>query len=135
MLSDTLVYILAVILNAGNLFLQVFFAVMYSDLEADFVNPIELCNKLNVYLLPEAGLQAFITLLLLLSGQWLALLLNAPIVAWNVRKFLNNNFMLDATEIFRTVHGHKKETFAKIAFHLVLFFFYLYSMIVCLVRD
>lgn len=41
-------YLTAVFLNAGNLFLQVFFAVMYSDLEADYINPVDLCNKLNM---------------------------------------------------------------------------------------
>jgi hypothetical protein len=41
------VYLSAVFLNGANLFLQVFFAVMYSDLEADYINPVDLCNKLN----------------------------------------------------------------------------------------
>lgn len=40
-------YLLAVFLNCGNLFLQVYFAVMYVDLESDYINPIELCQKLN----------------------------------------------------------------------------------------
>lgn len=35
-------------MNAGNLFMQVFFAVMYSDLESDYINPVDLCNKLNM---------------------------------------------------------------------------------------
>jgi hypothetical protein len=41
-------YIIALLANAANLFLQVYFAVMYSDLEADYINPIDLCNKLNI---------------------------------------------------------------------------------------
>lgn len=40
-------YLAAVLLNAGNLFLQVFFSVMYSDLESDYINPVDLCNKVN----------------------------------------------------------------------------------------
>lgn len=31
---------------------------------------------------------AFLTLLFLLSGQWLAFLLNAPLVAFNVNKYV-----------------------------------------------
>lgn len=41
-------YLAAVLLNAVNLFLQVFFAVMFADLESDYINPVDLCSKLNV---------------------------------------------------------------------------------------
>jgi len=43
--------------------------------------------------------------------------------------------MLDATEIFRTLNRHKKESFIKLGFHLVMFFFYLYAMIVALIAG
>ena len=63
--------------------------------------------------------------------------------------------MLDATEIFRKLNVHKKvriasilrfpsamtradtcqESFIKLGFHLLMFFFYLYSMIVALIKD
>ncbi|CAN6600423.1 ER-derived vesicles protein Erv14p [Trichomonascus vanleenenianus] len=126
-------YLLAVFLNAGNLFMQVFFAVMYSDLEADYINPVDLCNKVNVFILPEAGLHAFLTALLLLFGQWFIFLVNVPLLAWNVNKVLKNTHKLDATEIFRTVNTHKKEAFIKLGIHLLLFFYYLYAMIAAIV--
>lgn len=34
--------------------------------------------------------------------------------------------MYDATEIFRTLDSHKKETYLKLAFYLLSFFYYLY---------
>ena len=34
--------------------------------------------------------------------------------------------MYDATEIFRTLSGHKKEAFIKLGFYLLSFFYYLY---------
>ena len=34
--------------------------------------------------------------------------------------------MYDATEIFRTLPQHKKESFIKLGFYLVTFFYYLY---------
>ena len=43
--------------------------------------------------------------------------------------------MLDATEIFRTLNRHKKESFVKLGFHLIMFFFYLYAMIVALIAG
>jgi hypothetical protein len=81
---------------------------------------------------------AVLTLFFLLSGQWLAFLLNSPLVAFNANKWvsfltnirtalltpslfsrvMNKNHMLDATEIFRTL--------SQLGFYLVSFFYYLY---------
>ncbi|KAF3903920.1 hypothetical protein ABW21_db0202557 [Orbilia brochopaga] len=135
MSGEAWLYLLAVLLNAVNLFMQVFFTIMYSDLECDYINPIDLCNRLNSYIIPEAAVHGFLTALFLINGYWLALLLNLPLLAFNVKKFLDNAHLLDATEIFRTLNKHKKESFIKLGFHLVMFFFYLYSMIVALIRD
>ncbi|KAF3918994.1 hypothetical protein ABW20_dc0109730 [Dactylellina cionopaga] len=135
MTGESWLYLLAVLLNAVNLFLQVFFTIMYSDLECDYINPIDLCNRLNSYIIPEAAVHGSLTALFLINGYWLALALNLPLVAFNVKKFLDNAHLLDATEIFRTLNKHKKESFIKLGFHLVMFFFYLYSMIVALIRD
>ncbi|KAF3924728.1 hypothetical protein AA313_de0208296 [Arthrobotrys entomopaga] len=135
MTGESWLYLLAVLLNAVNLFLQVFFTIMYSDLECDYINPIDLCNRLNSYIIPEAAVHGFLTVLFLINGYWIALILNLPLLAFNVKKVLDNAHLLDATEIFRTLNKHKKESFIKLGFHLVMFFFYLYSMIVALIRD
>ena len=67
-------------------------------------------------------------------------------------RIFDNQHLLDATEIFRKLNVHKKvrsdkvvdrwfgltglqESFIKLGFHLLMFFFYLYSMIVALIRD
>ena len=71
-----------------------------------------------------------------------------------LHRIFDNAHLLDATEIFRKLNVHKKvsqralkflesrltyissqESFVKLGFHLVMFFFYLYSMIVALIRD
>ncbi|KAG9679571.1 putative ER-derived vesicles protein ERV14, partial [Aureobasidium melanogenum] len=135
MSGEAWLYLIAVLINAVNLFLQVFFTIMYSDLECDYINPIDLCNRLNTYIVPEAAVHAFLTILFLINGYWLALILNLPLLAWNAKKIFENQHLLDATEIFRKLNVHKKESFIKLGFHLVMFFFYLYSMIVALIRD
>ena len=38
--------------------------------------------------------------------------------------------MYDATEIFRALPGHKQETFVKLGFYLLSFFYYLYRCVV-----
>lgn len=80
-------------------------------------------------------------------------------------RIYDKNHLLDATEIFRKLNVHKKvraiascvlhsrpmadtslvpsrlltialqESFIKLGFHLLMFFFYLYSMIVALIKD
>ena len=117
---------------------------MYSDLESDYINPIELSHKLNPWFIPEAALHAFLALLLLISGFWLVFLLNLPLLAYNVNIFVKKEkkkrkkkttHLLDATEIFRTLSKHKKESLLKLGVHLFMFFFYLYRMIMALVGD
>jgi hypothetical protein len=90
---------------------------MFSDLECDYINPIDLCNKLNQvcispftprhapplaaifflstslildpqFVLPENLTHAFLTTLFLLSGQWTAFLLNVPLLAFNANKYV-----------------------------------------------
>jgi len=135
MSGEAWLYLLAVLINAVNLFLQVFFTIMYSDLECDYINPIDLCNRLNAYIVPEAAVHAFLTFLFVINGYWLTILMNLPLLAFNGKKIFDNQHLLDATEIFRKLNVHKKESFIKLGFHLIMFFFYLYSMIVALIRD
>jgi hypothetical protein len=48
---------------------------------------------------------------------------------------MGKNHMYDATEIFRTLSGHKKESFIKLGFYLISFFYYLYRMILALISG
>ena len=53
---------------------------------SDYINPIDLCNRLNTYIIPEAAVHAFLTFLFLINGYWVALVLNLPLLAWNGKK-------------------------------------------------
>lgn len=59
---------------------------MLTDPRSDYINPIELCNRLNAYIIPEAAVHGFLTFLFLINGYWLALVLNLPLLAWNAKK-------------------------------------------------
>jgi protein cornichon len=114
---------------------------MFSDLECDYINPIDLCSKLNHFVLPDMILHGLITLLLLLFGNWIDFFVNLPIAAWNVHKYriltriLGQKYRFDATEIFRTIGAQKRESFVKLGFYLVCFFLFLYRMIESLVSQ
>ncbi|KAK9721208.1 hypothetical protein K7432_003601 [Basidiobolus ranarum] len=125
-MSDVFIFLFAVIFSALFLFGMVFYAIMLSDLECDYINPIDLCNRLNQFILPEYIGQYLISGIFLLSGNWMALIINLPVVAFNTMRITNGQHMYDATEIFRTLTAHKKETFLKLAFYLLCFFYYLY---------
>lgn len=133
MSGEAWLYLFAVLVNAVNLFLQVFFTIMYSDLEwyvssfasllatfcavissqarayiahiasgvlrqrrrlltvahdaySDYINPIDLCNRLNTYIIPEAAVHGFLTFIFLINGYWLPLILNLPLLGWNIKK-------------------------------------------------
>ncbi|CDS02827.1 hypothetical protein LRAMOSA00230 [Lichtheimia ramosa] len=133
MVGEAMLFIFAVVMAALLLFAMVFFVIMFSDLECDYINPIDLCNKLNQFVLPEMATHAFLFFMFLINGSWMAMLLNLPLVAYNARKVMNHQHMYDATEIFRTLSVHKKECFIKVAFYLISFFYYLYRMIVALI--
>lgn len=111
-------FLFALILDMALMFAQVYFTVMYQDLASDYLNPIDLVNRLNPYILPEAGFHMFYTLLFLVTGNWLTFAFQAPLVAWNINKFLKKEWQLDATEIFRTLGRHQTESFAKLAFYV-----------------
>ena len=57
-----------------------------TDLPSDYINPIDLCNRLNTYIIPEAAVHGLLTFLFLINGYWLPFILNAPLLAWNVKK-------------------------------------------------
>jgi protein cornichon len=55
-------------------------------MHSDYINPIDLCNRLNTYIIPEAAVHAFLTAIFLINGYWLAFVLNVPLLAWNAKK-------------------------------------------------
>ncbi|KAL3897642.1 MAG: hypothetical protein SGCHY_003273 [Lobulomycetales sp.] len=43
--GEAMLFLLSVSIAAGLLFAMVYFIIMFSDLECDYVNPIDLCNR------------------------------------------------------------------------------------------
>ena len=59
---------------------------LLTTVSSDYINPIDLCNRLNTYIVPEAAVHAFLTALFLINGYWIALVLNLPLLAYNAKK-------------------------------------------------
>lgn len=79
-----------------------------------FLTAIPIVSITLQFVLPEMIAHAFLTTTFLFSFQFIALILNAPLVAYNVNKIMQKQHMYDATEIFRTLGAHKKECFIKL---------------------
>lgn len=128
-------FVTGLILNCLNCICQIYFTILYGDLEADYINSIELCKKVNILGVPEGILHAFISILFLFNGYWFVFLLNAPVMAYNASKVYKKTYLLDATDIFRILGRCKIECFLKLGFYLLIFFFYFYRMVTVLLEN
>lgn len=121
--------------TAGLLFVSVYSLVLFSDLTVDHINPIELCSILNRLIIPEYVGHFYVTSMLILRGYLVTALFNAPLIAFNVKRYLQKRHLLDNTSIFNDVHREKRVYEFKLAIHLLLFFTYLYHFIAKLVDE
>ncbi len=67
---------------------------------SDYINPIDLCNRLNTYIIPEAAVHGFLTFLFLINGYWLPLIINLPLLGWNIKKCVASDCDLLPPEAF-----------------------------------
>eukprot|EP00123_Amoebidium_parasiticum_P019284 comp24436_c0_seq1/m.46703 comp24436_c0_seq1/g.46703 ORF comp24436_c0_seq1/g.46703 comp24436_c0_seq1/m.46703 type:complete len:135 (-) comp24436_c0_seq1:418-822(-) len=134
-MASAILFVMAVILSALLLFMMVYFIIMFSDLEVDYINPIDLCQKLNQYVLPEYGVHGVLTLAFLLNMEILPFLINTPLLGYNIYNYTQGKHHLDPTVIFRDLNKHKRDCFVKLGFFLLCFFYYLYRMILALISH
>lgn len=66
---------------------------------SDYINPIDLCNRLNTYIIPEAAVHGFLTFLFLINGYWLPLIVNLPLLAWNAKKYVTHHHLGQAMRL------------------------------------
>jgi len=128
-LFGVLFFIFMLIVDCGLVFANVFFLALFSDLEADSINPIDLCRQVNTFMLPEIGVHAVATLLLLFTGSFIPFLINLPLVIWNIYRWKDKKYLLDATQIFRDLPFQTKILFVKLGFYMVCFCVYLFYLI------
>ncbi|XP_034935913.1 protein cornichon [Chelonus insularis] len=136
-----LAYIVALIIDAFLIFFAIYHVIAFDELKTEHKDPIEQCGSLNPLVLPEYGLHVFINILFLISGEWFSLLLNAPLIAYHINRYLTRPVMTgpglyDATSILNTnnLTRCQQEGWVKLAFYLLSFFYYLYGMISSLIH-
>jgi len=107
----------------------VYSIVSLGDLESDYLNPVDLCEKLNKFANTEIIGHVILTLLLLFFGSWYEFLLNLPVAIFNVKSILFKEHLIDPTTIFTHLNYHKKKSIIKLVIFMMAFFIYLYQFI------
>ncbi|XP_028171304.1 protein cornichon homolog 4 [Ostrinia furnacalis] len=140
-LAETLLFSLSLIDCGAILFLLVYYIITLSDLECDYLNAQECCEKLNYWLLPKYIAHSFITFLLLLHGQLVLFLINLPMFIWLTFEYLTipqgNLGAYDPAEIHNrgNLKKHLRDVMIYIGYYLIFFFIYLYCFILALLKG
>ncbi|XP_013146918.1 PREDICTED: protein cornichon homolog 4 [Papilio polytes] len=140
-LAETLLFSLSLVDCGAILFLLVYFIITLSDLECDYLNAQECCDKLNYWLLPKYIGHSFLTFLLLLHGQVILFLLNLPMFIWLSFEYFTvpqGNFgAYDPVEIHNRgqLKKHMRDVMIYIGYYLIFFFIYLYCFILALLKG
>ncbi|XP_053695568.1 protein cornichon [Sabethes cyaneus] len=135
-------YIVALIIDAFLIFFSIFHVIAFDELKTDYKNPIDQCNSLNPLVLPEYAMHALFNILFLFAGEWFALIVNMPLIAYNIWRYKNRPVMTrpglyDPTSIMNAdvLARCQREGWIKLAVYLLSFFYYLYGMIYSLIST
>uniref|UniRef100_A0A8C4QRC9 Uncharacterized protein n=1 Tax=Eptatretus burgeri TaxID=7764 RepID=A0A8C4QRC9_EPTBU len=133
-------YMLALLLTAALLFWAIWHVIAFDELKTDYKNPIDQCGTLNPLVLRDYCIHGLFCVMFLCAGEMLTLILNLPLLVYHVWRYGNRPVMschglYDPTTIMNAdiLAYCQKESWCKLAFYLLSFFYYLYSMIYVLV--
>lgn len=141
LIPESLLYSFVLLVSGALLFLLIYYEIVFSDLECDYLNAQECCSRLNQWVLPKLFAHLFITLLLLLNGSWILMICNLPMTVWllyDVLKVPKGNIgVYDPTEIHNRgqLSKYMKNCLICIGFYLIFFFVYLYCLMTSLLKG
>lgn len=140
-LAETVLFSLCLIDTGAVLFLLIYYIITLSDLECDYLNAQECCDKLNYWLVPKYIAHTFITFLLVTHGQLVLFFLNLPLFIWLTYEYFTipqgNLGKYDPAEILNRgqLRKHLRDLMIYIGYYLVSFFIYLYCFILALLKG
>eukprot|EP01104_Vermistella_antarctica_P006770 TRINITY_DN17476_c0_g1_i1.p1 TRINITY_DN17476_c0_g1~~TRINITY_DN17476_c0_g1_i1.p1 ORF type:complete len:151 (+),score=25.91 TRINITY_DN17476_c0_g1_i1:175-627(+) len=128
-------WLLVLILSGVSIFITVFVVVSIVDLQANAINPINMCKRANPMVVREFILHAVITFIFLINGYYIEFLINLPVDIFNVIRYRNRHHLFDATTVFHASKREQKIGLIKLGVYVVLFFLYLYRFVFSLVKT
>ncbi|EYC28961.1 hypothetical protein Y032_0007g3521 [Ancylostoma ceylanicum] len=135
-------YLIALIAVAFCIFFAIYTVICIDELKTDYKNPIEQCRNLNQLILPEYAIHMTYTFLFIVSWQMFAILMNLPLTFYHIatymrRPVISGPGIYDPTTILNRneLSASLRASWAKLAFYLLSFFYYLYALIYTLVTS
>jgi len=140
-MSDAVVFGGMLIDSSALLGINIYSLITLSDLECDYLNAPTACSKLNSVILPEIISHLIGVFILFVTGHWILFALNVPVILILIHRFnsvqAGSIGLYDPAEIHnqRRLKKFMHENLVKVAFHVVFFFIYLYSLIFTLLSQ
>lgn len=140
-IPEALIYSISLLVSGALLFLLIYYEILFSDLECDYLNAQECCSRLNQWVLPKLFAHLFVNVLLLLNGCWILIVCNLPMTGWLIYDFWKvpkgNIGVYDPTEIHNRgqLSKYMRDCLISIGFYLILFFVCLYCLLISLLKD
>ncbi|KAK4295927.1 hypothetical protein Pmani_031538 [Petrolisthes manimaculis] len=138
---ESAVFVFSLFDTGALLFLLVYYVITLSDLECDYLNAQQCCDRLNLWVIPKLVAHLILSLVFLLTGHYYLFLGSLPLAAFLLREYLKvptGNFgVYDPTEIHRLgqLKTHMRDAVIGLAYYLVFFFIYLYCLLTHLLRT
>ncbi|XP_035263681.1 protein cornichon homolog 2-like isoform X2 [Anguilla anguilla] len=149
-------YMLTLVLCASLIFFIIWHIIAFDDLRQDFKNPIDqcnptrarerirnierICNLLRTLVVPEYCIHGLFCLMFMCAAEWVTLGLNIPLLLYHLWRYFHrpadgSEVMYDPVSIMNAdiLSYCQKESWCKLGFYLLSFFYYLYSMVYTLV--
>uniref|UniRef100_A0A672JZM8 Protein cornichon homolog 2 n=1 Tax=Sinocyclocheilus grahami TaxID=75366 RepID=A0A672JZM8_SINGR len=142
-------YMLTLVLCAALIFFVIWQIIAFDELRTDFKNPIDQSNptrasELNCFfpqlVVPEYSIHGLFCLMFMCAGEWVTLGLNIPLLLYHLWRFFHrpadgSEVMYDPVSVMNAdiLNYCQKESWCKLGFYLLSFFYYLYSMVYALV--
>uniref|UniRef100_UPI00358E7994 protein cornichon homolog 1-like n=1 Tax=Myxine glutinosa TaxID=7769 RepID=UPI00358E7994 len=151
-------YMLAFLLSIALIFFAVCHIIAFDELKKEMQASLEheeeqiqchiqqvlkverICCMLRKLLLPEYFIHALFCVMFLCSMEWLTLGLNTPLLCYHVWRFFHRPALRGLYSPGVLMSSHmilqcQREAGLKLAFYLLSFFYYLYSMIYTLISQ
>ncbi|TRY99251.1 hypothetical protein DNTS_022813 [Danionella cerebrum] len=143
-------YMLTLVLCAALIFFVIWQIIAFDELRTDFKNPIDqsnptrarerilnierICNLLRRLVVPEYSIHGLFCLMFMCAGEWVTLGLNIPLLLYHLWRFFHrpqdgSEVMYDPVSVMNAdiLNYCQKESWCKLGFYLLSFFYYLYS--------
>ncbi|KAG7282720.1 hypothetical protein CRUP_017646, partial [Coryphaenoides rupestris] len=114
--------------------------IAFDELRTDFKNPIDQSNPVRALVVPDVLHPRALCLMFMCAGEWVTLGLNIPPPLLHLWRFFHrpadgSEVMYDPVSVMNAdiLSYCQNESWCKLAFYLLSFFYYLYSMVYALV--